>query len=95
MPHDEDNRGKMNSALDLTYKVGDGFIKSLKFGGRWSNRTERDLNNSYAWAALGQVWNGYPIIPFSASRSGDYQLFTFQNFFHGGINIPSASISLG
>jgi hypothetical protein len=35
--------------------LADGFIKSLKFGGRWSNRTERDLNNGYAWAALGQV----------------------------------------
>jgi hypothetical protein len=91
MPHDEDNRGKMDSvSLDLTYKVGDGFFKSVKLGGRWSNRTEHDLNNGFAWAALGQVWNGDPIVPFSASRAGDYQLFTFQNFFHGGINIPSS-----
>jgi TonB-dependent receptor len=89
MPHDEDNRGKMDStALDLTYKVGDGFFKSVKFGGRWSKRTEHDLNNGFAWAALGQVWNGDPIVPFSAGRASDYQLFTFQNFFHGGINVP-------
>jgi hypothetical protein len=95
MPHDEDNRGKMDSvSLDLTYAVGDGFFKSVKLGGRWSKRTEHDLNNGFAWAALGQVWNGDPIVPFSASRASDYQLFTFQNFFHGGINIPSVSICL-
>lgn len=91
MPHDEDNRGKLDSAsLDLTYAVGEGFLKSVKVGGRWAKRTETDLNNGYAWAALGQVWNGYPIIPFSEGRPGDYELYTFKNFFHGGIALPAS-----
>lgn len=91
MPHDEDNRGKLDSAsLDLTYAIGEGFLKSVKVGGRWAERTERDFNNGYAWAPLGVVWNGFPVIPFSQSRPGDYELYTFKNFFHGGIDLPAS-----
>ncbi|WP_395335026.1 TonB-dependent receptor [Novosphingobium sp. BL-8H] len=89
MPHNNDNSGKMDSAQgDLTWDVGEGFFKSLKVGGRWSKRTERDLDNGYAWSALGQGWNGSPVVSFADGRPGDYEKHVFKNFFRGDVQLP-------
>ena len=59
MPHDEKNRGTMDAAnLDAEYTFEDSFFRSVKVGARWSERTERDLNNGFTWSALGRGWNG-------------------------------------
>lgn len=89
MPHNNDNAGKMDSVqADLAYDVGEGFFKSVKVGGRWSKRTERDLDNGYAWSALGQGWNGDPVVSFADGRPGDYETHVFKNFFRGDIQLP-------
>lgn len=93
MPHNEDNTGKMDTAnLDLEYQVGEGFFKSVKLGGRWSNRTERDFNNSYAWNALGRGWNGTaeyaPQLTFANAANGDVETHVFKNFFRGATQLP-------
>jgi iron complex outermembrane receptor protein len=90
MPHDQSNRGIMNTAnLDLEYQVGDGFFKSLKVGGRWANRTERDFNNGFAWNALGRGWNGDPQLTFANAAPGDVELHVFRNFFGGATSVPT------
>ncbi|MGO4170087.1 TonB-dependent receptor [Novosphingobium sp. PhB57] len=89
MPHNNDNSGKMDTAQgDLTWDVGEGFFKSVKVGGRWSKRTERDLDNGYAWSALGQGWNGSPVVSFADGRAGDYETHVFKNFFRGDVQLP-------
>lgn len=90
MPHDEDNRGKMDSVnLDAEYVFEDSFFKGIKVGGRWSDRRERDLNNQYTWTALGRGWNGDPQMTFANARPGDVDSYAFENFFHGAIPIPA------
>ena len=60
MPHEGNNKGRLDSAsLDLEYKFDDGFFRSVKIGGRWAERTERDFDNGYNWTALGRGWNGF------------------------------------
>ncbi|PZQ56520.1 MAG: hypothetical protein DI555_03950 [Novosphingobium pentaromativorans] len=89
MPHNNNNSGKMDSAqADLTYDIGEGFFKAVKVGGRWSKRTERDLDNGYAWSALGQGWNGSPVVSFADGRPGDYETHVFKDFFRGDIQLP-------
>jgi TonB-dependent receptor len=95
MPHDENNRAAMNAAnLDLAYTFDDSFLKSVKIGGRWSDRTERDLNNGYAWSALGRGWNGFdpgtygPQLTYANAAPGDTELHVFDNFFHGAAVLP-------
>lgn len=86
MPHDEDNRGLMNAGqLDLMYQFDDGFFKDVKVGGRYANRTERDLNNGYSWAPLGRGWNGSPQQTFADSPAGDFEYHDYGNFFHGAL----------
>ncbi len=89
MPHNDDNVGKMDAAnLDVEYNFDSGFFKSLSVGGRWANRTERDLNNGYAWAALGRGWNGDPQLTFANSAIGDSEVHVFKDFFGGATTLP-------
>ena len=90
MPHNENNRGRLESAnLDLEYTFEDSFFRSVKVGGRIARRTERDLNNGFNWAALGRGWNGDPQLTFANARPGDTELHVFKNFFHGDTVIPA------
>jgi iron complex outermembrane recepter protein len=93
MPHDERNRGTMDAAnLDLEYTFEDSFFRSVKIGGRWSDRSERDLNNGFTWSALGRAWNGDPQLTFANSPDGDVEFYAFDNFFHGGIPVPADTL---
>ena len=90
MPHNERNRGTMDAVnLDAEYTFEDSFFRSVKVGGRWSDRRERDLNNSFTWTALGRGWNGDPQLTFADARPGDVEFYAFDNFFHGDIAVPA------
>ncbi|WP_315760275.1 TonB-dependent receptor [Sphingomonas sp. Y38-1Y] len=91
MPHNEDNRGTLNSAnLDAEYQFeDDSFFRAIKAGARWSDRRERDFNNGYTWTALGRGWNGDPQLTFANAAPGDVDAYAFDNFFHGQVNVPA------
>lgn len=92
MPHNEDNRGVMDAVnfdADLTFD--DGFLKGIKVGGRWADRTERDLSNGYAWTALGAGWNGSPVVSF-ADTPDEIEVHEFDNFFHGKAPLPGVQL---
>jgi TonB-dependent receptor len=90
MPHDADNKGRLDAAqLDAEYSFDDGVFRSIKIGGRWSERTERDFDNGYNWVALGRGWNGSPQMTFANAAPGDVELHEFENFFHGSAVLPA------
>jgi TonB-dependent receptor len=95
MPHNERNRGTMDAAnLDAEYTFDDSFFRSVKIGGRWSDRNERDLNNGFTWTALGRGWTGVPTpyspqLTFANAAPGDFESYVFDNFFHGQIAVPA------
>jgi len=98
MPHEERNRGKMDALnLDVEYAFEDSFFRSVKGGVRWSDRTERDLNNGFTWSALGRGWNGFsndpaiysPQLTYANAAPGDVEFYEFDNFFHGDIDVPA------
>ncbi len=90
MPHAERNRGTLESAsLDLEYQFDDSFFRSIKAGGRYAERSERDQQNGYNWAALGRGWNGDPQLTYANAAPGDVELHAFKNFFHGQAVLPA------
>ncbi|MBC9035156.1 TonB-dependent receptor [Sphingomonas sp. JC676] len=90
MPHNERNKGKLDSAnLDLEYKFEDSFFRSVKIGGRYADRTERDLANGYDWQPLGRGWNGDPQLTYADAKPGDTELHVFKDFFHGQAVLPA------
>jgi TonB-dependent receptor len=93
MPHNERNRGTMDSFnLDAEYTFQDSFFRAVKVGGRVSERRERDLNNGFTWSALGRGWNGDPQLTFADARPGDVEYYAFDNFFHGDIDVPANTL---
>lgn len=90
MPHDDDNKGRLDSAnLDFEYQFDDSFFRSIKAGARYAERTERDLGNGYNWSALGRGWNGDPQLTYANAVPGDVELHVFKNFFHGQAALPA------
>jgi iron complex outermembrane recepter protein len=91
MPHNARNRGRQDAAnLDLEYTFDEAsFFRSVKIGGRWAKRTERDFDNGYNWVALGRSWNGDPQMTFANAAPGDVEAHVFEEFFHGKISAPT------
>ena len=91
-PHAERNNGQLTSGnLDAEYHFpDDSFFRSVKVGGRWAERTERDLNNGFNWAALGRGWGASapPQLTYANARPGDVEQYVFDNFFRGNAQLP-------
>ncbi|WP_375419602.1 TonB-dependent receptor [uncultured Sphingomonas sp.] len=91
MPHNERNKGRLETAqLDAEYKFEDSFFRSIKIGGRYAKRTERDLQNGYNWTALGRGWNGDPQLTYANAAPGDVSAHAFKDFFRGEALLPGS-----
>lgn len=89
MPHNERNKGRLDSAnLDAEYSFDDSFLKAIKVGARAAERTERDLGNGYNWSALGRGWNGDPQLTYANAAPGDTTYHAFKDFFRGETVLP-------
>ncbi|WP_076070460.1 TonB-dependent receptor [Sphingomonas montana] len=89
MPHNENNRGRLDTAqLDAEYKFDSDFFRSVKVGARYAERTERDLQNGYNWTALGRGWNGDPQLTYANAAPGDVAIHVFKDFFRGETLLP-------
>lgn len=89
MPHNERNKGRLETAqLDAEYTFEDSFFRSIKVGGRYAKRTERDLQNGYNWTALGRGWNGDPQLTYANAAPGDVAAHAFKDFFRGEALLP-------
>ncbi|MFS0774003.1 TonB-dependent receptor [Sphingomonas sp. 1P08PE] len=89
MPHNEDNKGRLDTAqLDAEYSMDNSFFRSVKVGGRYAKRTERDFSNGYNWTALGRGWNGDPQLTYANAAPGDVAVHTFKDFFRGETLLP-------
>jgi TonB-dependent receptor len=83
------NRARSTAAnLDLTWNVGDGFLKQIQVGGRYANRRERDNQIGTYWTALGRGWNGSPQRTLAEGDPADSQFEGFSNFFKGDVAAP-------
>ena len=90
MDHLERNDGDLRAGnLDFDYALpGEGLFRSVRFGARYADRTERDNNSGFNWTALGRGWNGQPQMHFSDARPGDVETRVFDNFFRGDARLP-------
>lgn len=89
MDHNEIDRANQNTGkLDIAYDVDGDFLKSLKFGGRVTDRHSVQKDGGYNWALITAPW------AFSQTASVDkfpqYQeTVSFDNFFRGSSTPPS------
>lgn len=103
MDHIEQSDGKSNAfRVDLDYAFPDGgFLKSVKFGGRYAKRDQTSRFSTYNWGRLSEQWgNGGPVWlddPVDGTPGGSggspltgYQANGMGNFFRGQVSNPLA-----
>jgi iron complex outermembrane receptor protein len=91
--YDSDNRARMTAVnLDVDYDLGDGFFRKVEAGGRYADRSERDDFVGTGWSATGRGWNGVPQGYVSNSPAGDFEVYSFPDFFKGDRASPGAYI---
>lgn len=97
MPHIESNHGTMTAVnLDADFIVSDeAWLRSIKIGGRYASRVERDAVSGYNWNAVCVGWNGCDNSPTGghtfadADNEEDIELRAYDNFFRGKLNLPA------
>ncbi len=95
MDHLEDNEGEERAfRADVEYDFMDdaGFVKSVRFGARWSERDQTTRFTTYNWGALSEIWgNGGPIwLDEIGAPQGVIRNFNWQNFQRGDATTPPA-----
>jgi len=105
MDHIEDSDGNSDAfRLDLEYTLPEnGFLKSIRAGGRWADRDQISRYSAYNWGVLSEQWgNGGPVWLSdnvdgttggnggSAVLGGYNAPYYFSNFFQGKAPNPLA-----
>ena len=82
--------------LDAKFDVSDsGFIRTVKFGVRYANMTEKDQDAGYSWNGITPPWASplhYMNQPQNNGRPSQYYLETFKDFFRGKAALPFEQI---
>ncbi|HEX7804508.1 MAG TPA: TonB-dependent receptor [Pseudoxanthomonas sp.] len=98
MDHQDDNEAKeMAWRADLKHSFDSGFVKSVKFGVRLTDRDATSIDTGYNWKPVFQTWMQGWALPAGAMPSLDLNgtvnsslvhLNTFDNFYRGDANTP-------
>ena len=82
--------------LDAKYEVSDtGILRTVKFGIRYDNQSEKDQDGGYSWNGITPPWSSplhYMNQPQNNGLPGQYFLETFPDFFRGKVALPFAQI---
>ena len=82
--------------LDAKYEVSDtGIVRTVKFGIRYDNQSEKDQDGGYSWNGITPPWSSplhYMNQPQNNGLPGQYFLETFPDFFRGKIALPFQQI---
>ena len=88
MDHIEDSDGFENAfRADVDYEVGDGFLRKLYAGGRYSEREQTRRYTVYNWFVLSESWAG-GVTPFTTDGPLAVEAFNFPNFQRGNNPAP-------
>lgn len=98
MDHQDDNEAEeLAWRADLKHSFDSGFIKSVKFGVRMTDRDATSIDTGYNWKPVFQTWMQGWALPSGAMppldlngtiNSSLVHLNTFDNFYRGDANTP-------
>ena len=95
MDHQDDNEAEeLAWRADLKHSFDGGFLKSVKFGVRITERDATSIDTGYNWHALFQTWMGLPSLPGldlnDQVNSSLTHVNQFQNFYRGDASTPGS-----
>ena len=97
LDHVEDSEGdEFAFRADVDYEFDGGFLRSLKAGGRYSDRNQERRFSGYTWGYVSQPWTGAGIAPYADQPSvGNIDSFAFPDFQRGEAPIPASTLYAG
>ncbi|TWB59651.1 TonB-dependent receptor [Nitrospirillum viridazoti] len=94
MDHLENHIGReLSWSGDADYHISDtGFLRGIKVGARFADRTEKDNVSGYNWVGLTASFNDPSTFKYlSNAAPGAVTVSGFSNFFRGATGLPSAA----
>ncbi|WP_179455187.1 TonB-dependent receptor [Xanthomonas arboricola] len=99
MDHLGHNRGRqLSTRVDLEYTFQDSsWLRFARFGMRATDRNQTNKNSGYNWGVLSDNWAAIPgsangLANMSQYLPNESSLFTFSDFFRGGVNVPTTLV---
>ncbi|CAD0337461.1 TonB-dependent receptor [Xanthomonas hortorum] len=99
MDHLGKNRGRqLSTRVDLEYTFDDSsWLRFARFGMRATDRNQINKNSGYNWGVISDNWAAIPgtsngLANMSEFMTDQSSLFTFSNFFRGGVNVPTTLV---
>ncbi|WP_010543362.1 TonB-dependent receptor [Sphingomonas elodea] len=97
MDHFEDSRGTQYAFQgDVEYKLDDdAFLRKVKFGARYQDRSQTVKYSSYNWGMLSETWSGSTPVNFADTPANQMVRYNFPNFFRGQTTPPPGAFYYG
>ncbi|PPU41591.1 TonB-dependent receptor [Xanthomonas arboricola] len=99
MDHLGKNRGRqLSTRVDLEYTFDDSsWLRFARFGMRATDRNQINKNSGYNWGVISDNWAAIPgtsngLATMSEFMTDQSSLFTFSDFFRGGVNVPTTLV---
>ncbi|KER82813.1 TonB-dependent receptor [Xanthomonas arboricola] len=99
MDHLGKNRGRqLSTRVDLEYTFDDSsWLRFARFGMRATDRNQINKNSGYNWGVISDNWAAIPgtsngLANMSEFMTDQSSLFTFSDFFRGGVNVPTTLV---
>ncbi|KPN08932.1 TonB-dependent receptor [Xanthomonas arboricola] len=99
MDHLGKNRGRqLSTRVDLEYTFDDSsWLRFARFGMRATDRNQINKNSGYNWGVISDNWAAIPgtsngLANMSQFMTDQSSLFTFSDFFRGGVNVPTTLV---
>ena len=90
--HDRNEGSELAERLDGAYTFdGDGWLKSFRFGVRNTYRQSTTRETTYRWDTVAPSWSA-PSINQLSQYQGYYELYPFDNYFRGKVNLPATFV---
>ncbi|UYY79345.1 TonB-dependent receptor [Sphingomonas sp. R1] len=97
MDHLEESTGTQYAFQgDLEYKFNeDAFLRRVKFGARYQDRSQTVRYSTYNWGMLSETWSGNRPVNFGDTAANQMVRYNFPNFFRGQTTPPPGAFYYG
>ena len=94
MDHIEDSTGSQYALkADLDYEFGDdSFIRRVRVGARYQDRSQDIRYSTYNWGMLSETWTGSRPVNFADTPQDSSVRYAFPNFFRGNAAPPPSAL---
>jgi TonB-dependent receptor len=91
--HDYNTAEETAERVDASYQFDDGgWLRNFRFGLRNTYRRATTRETNFNWSTVAPSWSGAPSVKNIAALNGYDEVFDFDNYFRGDVNLPSTFV---